>query len=221
MLVWLAVLLQVPALVLLAGCSGLKSSAPAEQVYVLRPAILEALPTPLKASLQILRVEAHPGLESDRIMLLRPGRRLDAFSGARFASGLPEVIGAAVVEAFRGSGSFTIVSEDRNVGSDFALDITVLRFEAQYADENSAPIVQLLFDCTLLDRRQRDTLASFRIAASVPATENRLGSVVEAMDQATNQALNELRTKTADAIAKAPPVNVQPAGPGPRNSNNN
>jgi cholesterol transport system auxiliary component len=204
---------------LLGGCTGLKSSAPVDQIYVLRPTAaaagaVVATPVPVDASLQILRVEAHPGLESERIALLRPGRRLDFYSGGRWAAGLPTVLSALIVESFRASGVFANVSEDRNVGSDFALDISVLRFEAEYADEDSAPTAQLLFDCTLLSRRERNVLASFRIAAAVPAGENRLGSVVDALDKVANQALVELRVRTAEAIARAPPPGDEPRTPG-------
>jgi cholesterol transport system auxiliary component len=200
------------ALALLSGCAGLNSSAPADQIYVLRPpasapaaGAVTTTPAPLDASLQILRVEAHPGLESEHIALLRPGRRLDFYSGGRWAASLPTVLSALIVESFRASGAFANVSEDRNVGSDYALDITVLRFEAEYATDDSVPTAQLLFDCTLLSRRERNVLASFRIAATAPAGGNRLGSVVDALGQVANQALAELRTKTAEAIARAPP----------------
>jgi cholesterol transport system auxiliary component len=211
----LAALLSV---LLLAGCSGLKSSAPVEQIYVLRPApaaapaaTTQALPT--DTALQILRVEAHPGLESERIALLRTGQRLDFFAGGRWAAGLPDVLEALIVESFRASGVFTHVSAARNIGNDYALDLEVLRFEAEYASENAAPTAQLLFDCTLLNRRQRNVLASFRIAATVPAQENRLGSVVAALQQAADQALLELRNRTAGAIARLPPEPEAPTQP--------
>lgn len=203
-------LLAATLIALLTGCSGLRSAAPLQQVYLLRPLPparegAATVPQPLHASLQILRVEAHPGLESDRIALLRSGGRLDYYSGARLAASLPTVLGALIVDSFRASGVFANVSEDRNIGSDFALDVTVLRFEAEYASEAAPPTAQLLFDCTLLSRRGRNVLASFRIASAVPAQENRLGSVVAALDQAAQQALAELRTRTAEAIAQAPP----------------
>ena len=53
------------------------------------------------------------------------------------------------------------------------------------------------------DRRARTTLASFDVATSAAVSENRLGEVVAALEQAANEALTQVIERSAAAVAGA------------------
>src|SRR5690242_7617521 len=98
----------------LAGCgSFFESSVPAAQAYVLR------LPPPASraegtaaGSVRVQRPEAGPGLDSDRIALLRSDRRFDFYAASRWAAAAPDIMESVLVDQLRASGAFTAVFED-------------------------------------------------------------------------------------------------------------
>ncbi len=190
---------------LVGGCSSLlRSTAPAAQTYVLRadaPAAAAAQPLPL--TLQWLRPSLAPGLDSTRILLLRSGNRLDYYAGGRWAAPLGEVLNAVLLQTLRDSGQFAhVVSDGADLDADMVLAVTVRRFEIEQA-EGALPVAQALFDCTLSSRRQQRPLASFRVAAQVPADANRLSSVVAALQQAARQAALQMQQQAVVEAASA------------------
>ena len=107
----------VPAL--LAGCSGVfESSLAAPQTYVLRlPARAEVVAGGLPASASagsvlVRRPEAGPGLDSNRIALLRDDRRFDFYAASLWAAPAPDVMESVVIDALRGTGTFAAVFDD-------------------------------------------------------------------------------------------------------------
>lgn len=201
----LAVMLTGAGALLAAGCSGLKSDAPAEQVYILRPGAAGVAATqPLSATLQVRRPAAQPGLDTNRIALTRPGNRLDYYAGSRWAGPLTDVVGALLAQSLRASGSFANVDNDRGgFGPDFVLAVTIRHFEAQYSSDDSAPRARVALEATLGSRRERETLANLDADVTVQADANRLGSVVAALEQAAQQATAELLAKSTAATAAA------------------
>lgn len=200
--------LLLSVVVLTGGCSFLKSNAGAEQTYVLRAAPPVAASTPVPVTLQMLRPSVEPGLDSMRIALVRPGNRLDYYAKARWSGPLADVVHSLAAQSLRASGAFASVDTDRGgFGAQSVLAITVRRFEAEYgADEMAPPTAHVRFECTLGDRLDRHTIANFDVEVAVPATENRLGPVVVALERAANQALAQLTEKTAAALAQAQKV---------------
>jgi cholesterol transport system auxiliary component len=121
----------------LAGCSGLRSSRPAEQVYVLHASPAAAAPAQaIPGVLRVPRPEVHPGLDTSRIALTRADNEMDYFADSRWGESLPKVLAAFAVESVSGSGQFETVvgAEAAAVQGDFDLLLTVRRFEADYAD---------------------------------------------------------------------------------------
>jgi ABC-type uncharacterized transport system auxiliary subunit len=96
------------------------------------------------------------------------------------------------------------VDSDRGgFGAQVVLAITVRRFEAEYgADENAAPRARVVLECTLGDRIERNTLATFDVDTTVQADANRLSSVVAALETAANQALAQVVERSSAALAK-------------------
>jgi cholesterol transport system auxiliary component len=192
---------------MVAGCGGLlESKIAAPQIFVLRPspAPAQAAATSPAGSVLVQRPEAGPGLNTDRIALLRSEARFDYYYATRWAAATPDLLESVIVDTLRGSGQFAAVFDDASpYAPGYDLRVTVRRFEADYtAAENGAPTVFVVLDCTLGRHRDRQLLASFTAQASAPADADRLSSVVAAFQTATATAVNELlRASSAAAIA--------------------
>lgn len=192
---------------LLGGCGGVfESSLPSSQAFVLRlPPRAVAAPAsaaPVAGSLLVQRPEAGPGLDSDRIALLRSDRRFDFYAASRWAGPAPDLLESVIVDALREGGAFAAVFD---AAAPFAprynLRVSVRRFEADYTGGSGPPTVHVTLDCTLGRHRDRELLASFRAQGSAPAAEDRLSSVVAAYEVATAAAMVELERAVHAAVA--------------------
>ena len=203
------------------GCSGLfRSNAKPEQIYYLRapsappasPAsgtsgsaagVAAAAGTAAPASLISLRVVrpiADPGLDGARIMLVQADHRMNFFSGARWPAPAPELIESLAVQTLRASGDWASVQDSASpFPADYLLQMHVRRFEADYTSGGTAPIAQVVFDCTIGRRQGREVLASFTVAGSAAASTNHLSQVVAAFEQATGTALDALVQQSVQA----------------------
>jgi ABC-type uncharacterized transport system auxiliary subunit len=191
----------------LAGCSGVfESDLPAAQAYLLRLAPKTApAGAPSVGSVLVQRPEAGPGLDSDRIALLRSDHRFDVYAASRWAAPAPDLVESVVVEALRGTGVFAAVFDDSApFAPRYNLRCTLRRFEADYTSGGRVPSVQVALDCMLGRHRDRELLASFTAQGSAAASEDRLTAVVGAFESATNAAIEELARATAEALASEP-----------------
>jgi cholesterol transport system auxiliary component len=202
---WLILTFSLP----LAACSGVfDSDLAAPQAYVLR---LPPAPTPepnnQAGSVRVQRPDASPGLESERIALLRSGQRFDFYAASRWAAPAPDVLESVIVDTLRGTGSFKAVFDDTAPFSPrYGLRCTLRRFEADYTKGGGAPTVFVALECTLGRSRDRELLASFTAAGSAVAREDRLSEVVVAFESATETAMGELgRAVTAALAIEKPP----------------
>jgi cholesterol transport system auxiliary component len=198
--VWLPV-----ASLAFAGCGGLlETTIPAPQAFVLRlPPRAPAEPVATThGSVLLQRPEAGPGLDSDRIALLRSDNRFDFYAASRWAAPAPDVVGSVIVDALRATGSFSAVFDDTSpYAPRYSLRVAVRRFEADYTTGGSAPTVFVVLDCTLGRHRDRELLASFTAQGSAVASEDRLTAVVAAFEAATAAAMAQLEQSTAGALA--------------------
>ena len=207
------------------GCvSGLKSNARPEQVYYLRAPALEATPSEgsapsadaasnhaageprqrIGASLRVSHPLAAPGLESSHIMLVQADHRMNFYTGSRWPAPIADVVEALAVETLRGSGVWSSVEDSTSpFPSDYLLQLTVRRFEADYTAKGVAPEVHVTLDCILGRREGRQVIASFVAAGSAPAAANRLSEVVSAFEQALGTALGALSQQAAQAVSSA------------------
>ena len=187
----------------LAGCSGLRSSRPAEQVYVLHASPAAAAPAQaIPGVLRVPRPEVHPGLDTSRIALTRADNEMDYFADSRWGESLPKVLAAFAVESVSGLGLFETVvgAEAAAVQGDFDLLLTVRRFEADYAA--GTPVARAAFDCVLLGGAPRRVLGRCDAAAEEPVGENRLGLIVGSLERAAQKALVDAGSRAA-ALARA------------------
>lgn len=191
-------------LALLASCGGgLRSSEPVDQVYVLRAAPAGGGAAAVTGVLAVPRPQVQPGLDTDRIVLVRAGNELDYFAASRWGEALPRVVAALVVQSLSGAGGFASVVEAGRSGvtSDYELLLTVRRFEADYT-AGPVPVAQVAFECVLAAGVPRRVLGRCDAAASVPAEANRRAAVVAALERAAQQAVGEVRAAAAGLASR-------------------
>ncbi len=187
------------------GCvSGLRSSAPPTQVYVLRAAEpAERASAPLDVSVRVARPLADPGLDSERIVLVQADHRMGHYAASRWPAELPEVVESLVVSRLRATGAWAAVQDSLSpFPADYLLRITIRRFEADYVSAPRAPVARVVLDCTLGRRTGREVVATFVAEGSAQAEDNRLGAVVAAFQQAVNEALAILSERAQEAAAR-------------------
>ena len=194
----------------LTGCGGLlETTIPAPQAYLLRAAssATPAAATAVPGGLLVQRPEAGPGLDSDKIVLLRAGHRFDFYAASRWAAPAPDLVESVIVESLRAGGAFAAVLDDSSpYAPRFNLRCGLQRFEADYTQGESAPTVFVTLDCTLGRHRDRELLASFRAEGRAVAEEDRLNAVVAAFDQAAAAAVAELERAARAAVAGEAPA---------------
>jgi cholesterol transport system auxiliary component len=202
---------------ILTGCSGVfESDLAAPQAYVLR---LPQAPAPESAgsagSVLVQRPEASPGLESERIALLRSDQRFDFYAASRWAAPAPDIIESVMIDTLRATGTFAAVfDESAPFAPRYGLRCTLRRFEADYSKGGSAPTVFVTLDCTLGRHRDRELLASFTAQGSAPAGEDRLNAVVAAFEAATATAMAELGRNVSAGLANEKMASEKPASEG-------
>jgi cholesterol transport system auxiliary component len=186
----------------LAGCGGLfHSNARPEQVYILRAEPIPAGSGPVAASLRVNRPTANPGLDSAQIVLVQSDRRMSFFLASRWPAPASNMIEMLAVEKFRGSGTWQSVADSTSAfPSDYVLQVTIRRFEADYTGGDKAPEVHVVLDCLVGKREGREVIANFLAIGSAQAATNRMSAVVPAFETATNAALDSLAAKTVEAV---------------------
>jgi cholesterol transport system auxiliary component len=197
-----------PGVLGLGGCGSLfESSLPSVQAYVLRlpPRAAAAEGTSAAGTVRVQRPEAGPGLDSDRIALLRSERRFDVYSGTRWAAPAPDLLESVIVDQLRGTGMFSGVFDDSSpYAPHYNLRCGLNRFEADYT-AGGEPSIHVALDCSFGRYRDRTLLANFIAQGSAVASDDRVGAVVAAFESATAKAMGELERNLAGALAAETP----------------
>jgi len=198
---------------LLSGCGSLlEPSNPPMQIYVLRPR-LEALSDAPAASWQlaVARPEMAQMLDTDRVALVR-GATMDYFADAQWTDTSSRLLQTGLISAFEKSGRILGVGRDTGeVRADYVLQTGVRDFEAQYQSDTGAPTVVVVISARLTSARAREVVATFEASRSAAAAQNNVPAVVEAFDEATSAALEDI---VRWALRVPPPPG--PIGPGSR-----
>jgi ABC-type uncharacterized transport system auxiliary subunit len=157
----------------------------------------------IPVDLAILKPRLRVGLETDRIAVLYPDRRLDYFADARWSGPLGEVLQDLAVQEFHSRANLRTVSGDASVfASAYWLEIEVTDFQAEYTSAATAPIVHVHFLARLGSSGDRHILGQFIANAQQPAGENRLTSIVDAYARAADGALVQIAAQTVEMLAK-------------------
>lgn len=190
------------AALLLSGCGIFRSNAEPDRLYVLRATPAQST-APVAAVLSVPRPQVHPGLDTFRLALTRPGNELDYFAASRWGGSLPEVLAAFAVHSLDGSFT-TVVGGGRSAGpAEFELLLTARHFEAEYAAGGGAPVVRVTLECMLVDTSPRRVVGNCDAEAQEPAGENRMSAIVRAFESAAQKAMEEVRTKATTSANAA------------------
>jgi len=204
---------------LAAACTGslFKTQLPVTQTYQLgalqSPASGVA---PLDALVLVARPIVAPGLDSDHIALVHPGRRLDYYAGGVWGAPVPEVIQNVVVASLQNTGRLRGVQRDlANFRPDFVLQLDVRAFQAEYAD-GGAPHVRVDLIATIGRLSDRRSVLSFAAASDEAAAANTMTDVTAAFDRALQAATGTLLAQVIDYVGRegsgraAPPPDSAP-----------
>lgn len=173
------------------GCtSGLfKSEQAASVVYQLRPAAGDALQPAVDADLAVLRPFTRPGLESDRIVVALPDRRLDAYTGSRWSAPLPDMVQSLLLDEFRARNGWKNVLLDRGeFRGRYVLQTEIRDFQAEYVAVGQAPVVRVTLRGELGRAPTRTPVATLVGTGEVRAAADRMSEVIAAFEQAYAQA---------------------------------
>jgi cholesterol transport system auxiliary component len=185
------------------GCGSLlETKLPQNTSYVLAPAPASSTGvTRSEADLSIGRPDLAPGLDTERIAVLK-GRQLDYYRGAQWGGRMTEVVQTLLVDSFQDQQLFrSVTAEQSRVASQYVLDISVRDFQAEYAGDNSAPTVHVTILGRLIRVVDRQLVDTFAATAQTRASDNRLGPVAAAFEDAAHKVVLELAQKTATVIA--------------------
>ena len=204
-----------------AGCSSLlRSDAPPIQVYTLRAGTAssdgatDSHPA-VAASLRVAHPLAGPGLGTSQIVLLQPDHRMNVYAASAWAADAPALVESLATQTLRAADEWSSVENAESpFPSDYLLQISIRRFDADYAAGSDAPpTVHVTLDCTLGAEEGRTIRASFVADGSAVAGANKLGEVVAAFQQATDQALASLAQQTFAAAQGSPTHHPASRGP--------
>jgi cholesterol transport system auxiliary component len=191
----------------LAGCTGslFQSKAVPSSVYLLSAGAAHAgersAGAAIPADLAVLRPRVRKGLDTDRIAVLYPDRRLDYFADARWSGPLDEMFQDVAVQVFRDEAGLRNVSADASAfASAYWMEIEIIDFQAEYAAAAGAPVIHVQLMARLGGAGDRRVLGSFAANARQPASDNRLTAIVEAFDLAVNAALADVVSRSVAAL---------------------
>ncbi len=171
-------------LLMLAGCMpSLESTEPPERVYWLDPVVLEEP----RSSLAV-RVLVVPGLDTDRILILEPDRRLNYYGGAFWPDNLQPLLQSLLSRSLSGPASASGTP---------VLRVTVERFFALRGAPEAPPVVTLK---ALVEGAGPDAYRCLFEEHASSATE-RLRDVVAAHQRLLDELAREL-----DRLAGQPAV---------------
>jgi cholesterol transport system auxiliary component len=196
-------LLLLMASVCVAGCGSLfQTKAAPPTMYLLsmaKPAPGNAVA--LAVDLAVLKPRVRVGLDTDRIALLYPDRRLDYFANVRWSGPVDELMQELAVQEFRANGGLRNVDGDASAfASGYWLELEVADFQAEYSAAANPPNVHVKLLARVGGSADRRVLSRFEADATVAATDNRMSAIVDAYNHAADQALSAIVADCTDTL---------------------
>ncbi|HKJ71865.1 MAG TPA: ABC-type transport auxiliary lipoprotein family protein [Gammaproteobacteria bacterium] len=191
-------LLAVLAALLLAGCVSLPQAEAPPQRYVLTPLAGGGQPTN-GARIAVAKPQVPAGLASDRIAVLRGGRRLDHYAGARWSAPLPDLLQdflASSVENRLGAAAWGPEP------ARYRLITAVRDFQAEYGEGASGPpTVRVTLVAVLWDRVEGEAVLRRHSTLTRRAQANRLEAVTAALEGLLRRAVGDFLETAEQRLA--------------------
>ena len=200
-------LMMAVAVVALAACSPLKSTAPVPLTYALHP----DLTTPQTQShsdgvLFVSRPGLPAGFDTDRIALyMDGGRRIDYYAGARWAEALDIVLQDVLVRAGRHElPNMIIDSPDLNIPAQYKLAVKVNDFAPLYEQGASGlPLLRLSMTFTLVQMPRENVISDFTLQSEMRAGDNTVSAVAAGLEAMLKGVLPRAYANIAEALPVA------------------
>jgi len=182
--------------VALAGCSfNLFPKATPEQLYRFGGSAQSPAAGAMSARHGVLddTITFNREASSDRILTVT-GDEVAYVKGGRWAAAAPVLFREAVQRAFQdAAGPDRLVERGEPAKIDYVLRLDVRRFEARYeGGQGAAPTILVRVRAAVSRYADRTLIGERTFEASVPASDNRIGAMAQAFDQATEKVLAEL-----------------------------
>ncbi len=200
-------LMMAVAVVALAACSPLKSTAPVPLTYALHP----DLTTPQTQSqpdgvMFVSRPGLPAGFDTDRIALyMDGGRRIDYYAGARWAEALDIVLQDVLVRAGRHElPNMIIDSPDLNIPAQYKLAVKVNDFAPLYEQGASGlPLLRLSMTFTLVQMPREKVISDFTLQSEMRAGDNTVSAVAAGLEAMLKGVLPRAYANIAEALPVA------------------
>ena len=130
---------------------------------------------------------------TDRILTVS-GSQAAYIKGSRWVSGANILFDEALIRAFDNSGGPAhLIGRGEVVHADYMLKLDVRTFEARYDHgDKAAPTIIVTLHADLDRISDQAGVSSRTFEATVPATDNRVGAIASAFDQAVTKVLGDL-----------------------------
>ena len=174
----------------------LNSNQPAERVYWLEAFIVQqAVVTDSSQPSLAVSVSAAPGLDTDRLLILEPGARLNHYAAARWPDNIPEVLESLLRTTLESTGRFSRLTRGPTSRStDWALELEVREL---YTLANARRVHMVLsgyVSCGASDY-------AIAMQGTAGIDDDRLSEIVAAYQHALNEVSRQLVAQMAEACS--------------------
>ena len=191
------------ASLLLTACVSLFPKGPAAQLYMFGGAPAASPATATTSPMVIARgpIEFDSAAASDRILTIDGAGGAAYIEASRWVSPAPVLFEEALDRAFqRTKGAPRLVERGNLVRAPLLLTLDVQAFEARYDHgADAAPTVQVSVRAVLIRTGDRTVVGDTMLTVAKPASDNRVGAIVQAYDGAVQDLLAQLITWTSNA----------------------
>ena len=196
------------AAVSLGGCVSLLPKAKPAQLYSFADVpVVAPGPAAGPSSAIVLGALTFPRAATSDAMLTRTGAEAAYIAGARWSGPAAVLFREALDRAFDNSGKVRILSRGELGAAAGILRVEVRAFETRYPAPEAVPTVAVVMHARLT-RIDGAFVAERDFAAETPASENRVGPIVDAYRTSTAKSLGEL---VGWLETNAPPPSAGPA----------
>ena len=186
-----------------AGCGSLFQTKAAPPTMYLLSMTHKAADgaAPLPVDLGVLKPKVRAGLDTDRIAVLYPDRRLDYFANVRWSGPVDELVQELAIQEFRAIDAVSNIGGDASVfASSYWLEVEVADFQAEYAVAGGVPNIHVHLIGRLGSSADRRVMTRFEADAIEPAADNRMGAIAEAFNRAADKALSAIVAHSVETL---------------------
>jgi cholesterol transport system auxiliary component len=202
----------------LSACGGhLGPTEAPPQIYILKPQFGPVNNAPATTwQIAVPAPNVPDALDTKRIALQR-GQTMDYYANAAWTDQTGDLIQDMLVEGLEKSGKVKAVGPTSGgVRADLLVVTEVRDFTAHYSSENGVPDVVVDIVAKLITSNHHDVVGMFDARREVQASANSIPAVVQAFNQASGQAIQDivgwtLNNATPQASDALPPTTAQPA----------